>query len=105
MMYDLPSHTPTAPLLSKLNWMTIIDRVKYRKDIMVYKSLNVLAPTYMRKMFKKNSDVSKRNTRYVIKQNSIYQHVNISNLLQIVLPAQQQKGGILLPTIFITEKP
>ncbi len=34
---------------------------------MVYKSLNGLAPPYMRKMFKFVSDVSKRNTRYVVK--------------------------------------
>ncbi len=67
MIYDLPTRTPTAPLLSKLNWMTIMDRVKYRKAIMVYKSLNGLAPPYMRKMFKFVSDVSKRNTRYVVK--------------------------------------
>ncbi len=67
MIYDLYTHTPTAPLLSKLNWMTIMDRVKYRKTIIVYKSLNGLAPPYMRKMFKFVSDVSKRNTRYVDK--------------------------------------
>ncbi len=67
MIYDLPTHTPTAPLLSKLNWMTIMDRVEYRKAIMVYKSLNGLAPPYMRKMFKFVSDVSTRNTRYVDK--------------------------------------
>ncbi len=60
MIYVLPTHTPTAPLLSKLNWMTIMDRVKYRKAIMVYKSLNGLAPPYMRKMFKFVWDVSKK---------------------------------------------
>ncbi len=67
MIYDLPTHIPTAPLLSKLNWMTIMDQVKYRKAILVYKSPNGLAPSYMRKMFKFVSDVSKRNTRYVDK--------------------------------------
>ncbi len=65
MIYDLPTRTPTAPLLSKLNWMTIMDRVKYRKAIMAYKSLNGLAPPYMRKKIKFVSVVSKRNTRYV----------------------------------------
>ncbi len=34
---------------------------------MSYKSLNGLAPPYMRNMFKVVSDVSKRNTRYVDK--------------------------------------
>ncbi len=35
--------------------------------IMDFKSLNGLAPPYMRKMFKFISDVSKSNTRYVNK--------------------------------------
>ncbi len=42
-----------------------MDLVKYRKAIMVYKSLNGLAQPCMRKMFKFVADVSKRNTRYV----------------------------------------
>ncbi len=63
----MQTNTQTAPLLSKLNWMTIMKRVKYKKDIMVYKSLNGLAPPFMRKMFKFVSDFSKRNTRYVVK--------------------------------------
>ncbi len=67
LIYDLPTHTPTVPLLFKLNWMIIMDWVKYRKAIMVYKSLNGLAPPYMRKMFKFFSYVSKWNTRYVDK--------------------------------------
>ncbi len=64
MIYDVPTRTPTAPLLSKLNWMTIMDQEKYRKAILVFKSLNGLAPPYMRKMFKFVLDVSKRNIRY-----------------------------------------
>ncbi len=67
MIYELHTRTPTAPLLFKLNWMTIMDRVKYRNAIMVYKSLNGLAPPQMRNMFRFVSDVSKRNTRYVDK--------------------------------------
>lgn len=67
MVYDLPTRTPTEPLLAKLNWMSLMDRVKFRKVIMVYKSLNGLAPTYMRDMFKLVSDVSQRDTRNVDK--------------------------------------
>ncbi len=44
-----------------------MDGVKYRKVIMVYKSLNGLAPPCMREMFKFISDVSNRNSRYVDK--------------------------------------
>ncbi len=105
MIYDLPTCTLTAPLLSKLNWMTIIDRVKYRMAIMVYKSLNGLAPPYMRKMFKFVSHVRKGIQDMLTKPNSIYLQVNISNVLQIVLPTQQQKCGILFPNIFVTVRP
>ncbi len=73
MIYDLPTHTPTAPLPSKLNWMTVMDRVKYRKAIMVYKSLNGLAQPYMRKLFKKIKGIQDMLT----KPNSIYLQVNI----------------------------
>ncbi len=45
----------------------MVDRVKYRKAKMVYKSLNGLSSQYMRNMIKSISDVSKRNTRYIDK--------------------------------------
>ncbi len=44
MIYDLPTRTPTAHLLKQLNWMPLMDRIKYRKSVMVFKSLNDLAP-------------------------------------------------------------
>ncbi len=51
MIYDLPTRTPTAPLLKQLNWMPLIDRIKYRKAVMVFKSVNGLAPQYMKDLF------------------------------------------------------
>ncbi len=39
MIYDLPTRTPTKPLLLKLGWMLLTDRVQYRKSLMVYKFL------------------------------------------------------------------
>ncbi len=40
-----------------------MDRVLYRKAVMVYKSLNVLAPGYMQDMFKYVTDVNVRSNR------------------------------------------
>ncbi len=63
MIFDLPTQTPTALLLAKLKWMSLKDRVLYRRAIMVYKSLNRLAPGYMEDMFKYITDVNVRSTR------------------------------------------
>ncbi len=52
MIFDLPTQTLTAPLLAKLKWMSLMDRVLYRKAVMVYKSLKGFAPGYMQDMFK-----------------------------------------------------
>ncbi len=38
-------------LFSKLNWMNIFNRFKFRKTTMLYKCLNKLAPQYMCNMF------------------------------------------------------
>ncbi len=61
MIFDLPTQTPTAPLLFKLKWMSLMVRVLYRKAVMVYKSLNGLAPGYMQDMFKYVTDVNVRS--------------------------------------------
>ncbi len=65
MVFDLPTKTPTKPLLKRLNWMSVMERVEYRRTIMVFRSLNGTAPNYMKDMFKSVSDVSSRSTRYV----------------------------------------
>ncbi len=38
-------------LLSKLGWMNIQNRINFRKALMIFKSLNNLAPQYMINMF------------------------------------------------------
>ncbi len=38
---------PSREMFSKLKWMPITDRIKYRKAIMVFKSINNLEPRYM----------------------------------------------------------
>ncbi len=65
MIFDLPTQTPTKPLLEKLNWMSVMDRVEYRRATMVHKSLNRTSPDYMKEMFKFVTDVSQRQTRFV----------------------------------------
>ncbi len=50
-------------MFSKLKWMPITDRIKYRKAIMVFKSINNLAPRYMSDMFKKISETHCKVTR------------------------------------------
>ncbi len=63
MIYDLPTRTPTAPLLKQPNWKPIMDRIKYRKAVMVFKSLNGLAPQYIKDLFQFVGEVSCRSTR------------------------------------------
>ncbi len=54
-----------------LKWMTIYDRLKFRKATMVYKSVNDLAPNYMKDMFTYVRDSHSRTTRSSVK-NDLY---------------------------------
>ena len=67
MIYDVPTQTPSKPLFNKLKWMPIVDRVNYRRSVMVYKALNDMTPAYMKSMFTYVSEVSRRETRYADK--------------------------------------
>ncbi len=62
MIYDLSTRTPTKPLLKKLGWMPLTDRVQNRKSLMGYKSPKGLAPQYMAETYKFVHDVSGRVT-------------------------------------------
>ena len=42
-------------LIEKMNWPTIAEFMKRETAIMVYESLNALAPTYLSKVFARNS--------------------------------------------------
>lgn len=63
MIYNMPMRTASEPLFRKLNWMPLTDRIKYRKNLLVFKSLNALAPAYMENMFKYVHNTHSRNTR------------------------------------------
>ncbi len=64
MIYDLPTRLSTKPLLKKLGWMSLTDKVEYRKSLMVYKFLRGLSPQYMAEMYKYVYDVGGRVTRH-----------------------------------------
>ena len=60
---DSPYRTPSAPLFEQLRWLSLPDRVKYRKALLVFKSVKGLAPDYMCELFESIQMVSSRNTR------------------------------------------
>ena len=60
---DSPYRTPSAPLFEQLRWLSLPDRVKYRKALLVFKSVKGLAPDYMCELFESVQMVSSRNTR------------------------------------------
>jgi hypothetical protein len=70
----------THLLLSKLNWMSIKDRINFRKATMVYKSLNNLTPQYMSNMFK-----------YVLKSQNTRQCKRSSQRNDLVVPPGRHK--------------
>ncbi len=65
MIFDLSTQTHTNPLLEKLNWLSVMDMVEYKRATMIHKSLNGTAPDYMKEMFKFVADISQRQTKYV----------------------------------------
>ena len=47
IILNKPMRTPTAGLYKQLNWLTFSDRCKYHSAILVYKTMNHMAPSYM----------------------------------------------------------
>ena len=54
---------PSRPLIESLGWKTVRELVDQDSRLMVYKSLNGLAPQYMSDLFTRNSACSSRNLR------------------------------------------
>ena len=63
--YSVPSDT----LFCKLNWMPIQDRIKFHKAVLIYKSLNNLAPTYLNDSLNPCSNVHNRSLRATTNNN------------------------------------
>ena len=47
--------TPSGEMFSKLQWLSFPKRIKYHTSLMVYKTLNGLAPEYLQNLFTKTS--------------------------------------------------
>ena len=54
---------PSRPLIESLGWKTVRELVDQDSRLMVYKSINGLAPQYMSDLFTTNSACSSRNLR------------------------------------------
>ena len=55
-----PYDASAAPILQNLGWSTITNLVRKETATLTYKSLNSLAPNYLRKLFAKCSDEGER---------------------------------------------
>ena len=60
---DSEYRAPSVPPLEQLNWLPLVERIKYRQSQLVYKAVNGLAPEYMCALFTPISNISTRTTR------------------------------------------
>lgn len=51
LILDADHYAPSAPLFRELNWPTFDKIVDFKHALLVYKSLNNLAPSYMTNVF------------------------------------------------------
>ena len=58
-----PYDTSAAPIIESLGWSTISPLIRKETATLTYKSLNSLAPNYLRKLFAKCSDERERFLR------------------------------------------
>ncbi|MCU7801538.1 MAG: reverse transcriptase family protein, partial [gamma proteobacterium symbiont of Lucinoma myriamae] len=57
--------TPSQTMFKKLKWLPFPNRIQYHICVMVYKSLNDLAPDYLTELFTKTFETHGRNLRSV----------------------------------------
>ena len=58
-----PYDASAAPIIESLGWSTFSDLIRKETATLAYKSLNSLAPNYLRKLFAKDSDKRERFLR------------------------------------------
>ena len=65
LILNKPLRTPTAGLYKQLNWLSFTDRCKYHSAVLVYKTLNNMAPSYMTEVlaFSKNEKYNLRSSK------------------------------------------
>ena len=71
LILDKGVDTPSSELFSKLGWMSFPNRVKFQTAVLMYKSLNGLAPSYLRDKFQNTYDITHKNLRSS-SSNSLY---------------------------------
>ena len=65
--YDAPSKM----LIKQLGWRTIEEMIEYESRVMVYKSVNGLAPQYLQDIFNRNSE----NPSYELRSTATDLHI------------------------------
>ena len=63
LLLDKDFYTPSADMFKELNWATFPEQIEFREAVLIYKSLNNLAPQYMRNMFKKVHELGRPDLR------------------------------------------
>ena len=58
-----PYDASALPLIGSLGWLTIRELIDFETSKMVYKSLNAIAPDYLRNLFQKVSEATNRQLR------------------------------------------
>ena len=72
IILNLPKRSKSADLLNELQWLTFNDRVCYHTALLVYKTINNLAPVYMKDILKFSTNVS-HNLRSISNKHLILQ--------------------------------
>ena len=63
MVTNSPYDASALPLIGSLGWLTSRELIDFETSKMVYKSLNALAPDYLRNVFQKVSEATNRQLR------------------------------------------
>ncbi|XP_063418925.1 uncharacterized protein LOC134701720 [Mytilus trossulus] len=71
LILDADPLSPSAPLFKKLWWMTVDNRIKYHKYLLLYKCMHMEAPMYLVQKFKLKSDNNPYSLRGVTQGNLI----------------------------------
>ena len=85
LILDRDFDAPSAEHFAELDWKIFPERVKFQKAIMMFKSMNNLAPPYIDKLFQHTNEIHNRNLRsttedllYVPKKVIEKQSLNVS---------------------------
>ena len=106
MLYKKPKRTHTTPLLKQLHWLPVIYRIKFKILLLTFKSLNQLAPPYLKFLIKRyvpsrqlRSNLSLQDTlvvpRYRRRKHAGRSFSTVAPTLWNELPQHIRKAGTL----------